>query len=48
MKADIAFSTKEEEYISLSQSTRDLIPLREMLIELSGELKLPLTQINEK
>ena len=33
LQTEIALSTTESEYISLSQSIRDLIPLREMLIE---------------
>lgn len=48
LQTEIALSTTEVEYIDLSQSTRELLPLRELLIELSEALKLPATQLNAK
>ena len=40
MQTEIALSTTEAEYIALSQSMRDLIPLRGILKELSGLLSV--------
>ena len=40
MQTEIALSTTEAEYIALSQSMRDLIPLRGILKELSGLLNV--------
>jgi len=40
MQTEIALSTTEAEYIALSQSMRDLIPIRNILIELSHLLNL--------
>ena len=40
MQTEIALSTTEAEYIALSQSMRDLIPIRSILIELSMILGL--------
>ena len=42
---DIALSTTEAEYIALSQATRELLPIHEILKELSGYFKLPKTDI---
>jgi hypothetical protein len=42
MQTQIAFSTMEAEYIDLSQSMRDLIPIREILKEIMLEV------LNEK
>jgi hypothetical protein len=36
----IALSTQNAEYVALSQSLRDLVPLREMLLDLAGTLSL--------
>ena len=48
LQTEIALSTTEAEYIALSQETRELLPLRELLIELSQALTLPATQLNVK
>ena len=40
MQTEIALSTTEAEYIALSQSMRDLTPIRSTLIELSKVLGL--------
>ncbi|MFN9957182.1 MAG: hypothetical protein ACK55I_29105, partial [bacterium] len=40
MQTEVALSTTEAEYIALSQSTRDLIPMRALLQELSKATKL--------
>jgi hypothetical protein len=40
MQTEVALSTTGAEYIALSQSTRDLIPMRELLQELSKTTKL--------
>jgi hypothetical protein len=40
LQSEIALSTTEAEYIALSQATRDLIPLRGLLTELSTTTKL--------
>ena len=45
LQTEIALSTTEAEYISLSQATRELLPMREMLKELSGYFKLPKNDI---
>ena len=42
---EIFLSKTEAEYIALSQATRELLPMREMLRELSGYFKLPKTDI---
>ena len=36
MQTEIALSTTEAEYISLSQSIRDCIPLRHIMLEVSS------------
>ena len=36
MQTEIALLTTEAEYISLSQSMRDLIPLRHIMLEVSS------------
>ena len=36
MQTEISVSTTEAEYISLSQSIRDLIPLRHIMLEVSN------------
>jgi len=41
LQTEIALSTTEAEYIALSQSARDLIPFRELLIEMSKVFNLP-------
>jgi hypothetical protein len=38
MQTQIALSTMEAEYITLSQSMRDLIPVREILKEIKGQM----------
>jgi len=48
LQTEIALSTTEAEYIALSQSMRELLPLRELLIELSPVLKLPASSITTK
>jgi len=40
LQTEIAFSTTEAEYIALSQSARDLIPMRHLLHKLSQATKL--------
>jgi hypothetical protein len=40
MQTEIALSTMEAEYIALSQSARDLLPMRGLLHELSAATKL--------
>jgi hypothetical protein len=40
LQTEVALSTTEAEYIALSQSTRDLIPMRDLLLELSRFTKL--------
>ncbi len=40
LQTEVALSTTEAEYIALSQSTRDLIPMRHLLHELSKATKL--------
>ena len=40
LQTEVALSTTEVEYIALSQSTRDLIPMRNLLQELSTATKL--------
>jgi hypothetical protein len=40
LQSEVALSTTEAEYIALSQSTRDLIPMRGLLHELSAATKL--------
>ena len=45
MQTEIALSTTEDEYIALSTSTRDLILLRSMMLELTSILKLPYTTL---
>jgi hypothetical protein len=40
LQTEIALSTTEAEYIALSQSLRDLIPMRRLLAEVSNELHL--------
>ncbi len=40
LQTEIALSTTEAEYIALSQSTRDLIPMRGLLAKLSAATKL--------
>jgi hypothetical protein len=40
MQSEIALSTTEAEYIALSQATRDLIPMRALLLEFSQATKL--------
>jgi hypothetical protein len=40
MQTEVALSTTEAEYIALSQSARDLIPMRALLHELSLATKL--------
>jgi hypothetical protein len=41
LQTEIALSTTEAEYIALSQSMRELIPLRRLLLEIVTEMKLP-------
>ena len=45
LQTEIALSTVEAEYIALSQSLRELIPMKEILKELSGILEIPETEI---
>jgi hypothetical protein len=40
MQTEIDLSTTEAEYIAFSQSTQDLIPMRDLLQELSAAIKL--------
>ena len=40
MQTEIALSTTEAEYIALSTATRELLPMRELLVEISTILKL--------
>jgi hypothetical protein len=40
LQTEIALSTTEAEYIALSQSARDLVPMRDLLNELSASTKL--------
>lgn len=40
MQSEIALSTTEAEYIAMSQATRDLIPMRALLLEVSQATKL--------
>ena len=44
LQTEIALSTTEAEYIALSQSTREIIPFRELLLELGLILKIPTPQ----
>jgi hypothetical protein len=46
LQTEIALSTTEAEYISLSQALRDLIPLRTIFKELSAICKIPSSQVN--
>jgi hypothetical protein len=46
LQTEIALSTTEAEYISLSQAMRDLIPLRTIFQELSKICQIPSSQIN--
>jgi hypothetical protein len=41
LQTEIALSTTEAEYISLSQAMRELIPLRRLLLEIVVAMKLP-------
>jgi hypothetical protein len=41
LQTEIALSTTESEYISLSQAMRELIPLRRLLFEIATAMKLP-------
>jgi len=45
LQSEIALSTTESEYISLSQALRDVIPLKTLLIELHPIFPYPLEQI---
>jgi len=45
LQTEIALSTVEAEYIALSQSLRELIPMRELLIEIAPILNLPSSEI---
>jgi hypothetical protein len=40
LQTEVALSTTEAEYIAMSQATRDLIPLRDLLVEFSRATKL--------
>jgi hypothetical protein len=46
LQTEIALSTMEAEYISLSQALRDLIPLRTIFKELSNICRIPSSQVN--
>ena len=46
MQTEIALSTTEAEYIALSQSIRDLIPIRNIVTFLSNFLKINNKEIN--
>jgi hypothetical protein len=46
LQMEIALSTAEAEYISLSQALRDLIPLRTIFKELSTICNIPSLQVN--
>ena len=41
LQSDIALSTLESEYTSLSHSIRTLIPIRSLVLELAGALEIP-------
>jgi hypothetical protein len=41
LQTEIALSTTEAEYIALSQSMRELLPLRRLLLEMATAMKLP-------
>ena len=45
MQTEISVSTIEAEYIAMSQSMRDLIPMRTMLLELVTKLNLGATPL---
>jgi hypothetical protein len=40
LQTTIALSTQNAEYVALSQSLRDLVPIREMLLDLAGTLNI--------
>jgi hypothetical protein len=44
LQTEIALSTTEAEYIALSQSMRDLLPMRELLIEISKVIQFDATK----
>ena len=44
LQTEIALSTLEAEYIALSQSMRDLLPMRRILKEIGAQLKLDFAQ----
>ena len=46
MQTEVALSTTEAEYIALSQSTRDLIPIKNMVEYLNNFIKVNNKEIN--
>lgn len=44
LQTEIALSTTEAEYIALSQAMRDLLPMRELLIEISAVISFDATK----
>ena len=46
MQTEVALSTTEAEYIALSQSTRDLIPIKQMIDFLNSFIKIDSKAIN--
>ena len=41
MQTEIALSTTEAEYIALSTAARELLPMRELMVEITTQLNLP-------
>ena len=48
MQNEIALSTTEAEYIALSTATRDLIPMRLQMLEISKTLGIPCSKLTLK
>ena len=46
MQSEVALSTTEAEYVSLSQSTRDLMPIKQMVDYLNKFMKIDSKTIN--
>ena len=45
LQTEISLSTTEAEYIALSQATRELIPMRLIILELGDILNIPCTNL---
>ena len=46
METEVVLSTTEAEYVALSQSTRDLMPIKQMIDFLNSYIKIELKAIN--